>query len=159
MGDEMKEGEVKEGEVKEGEMKEGEVKEGEVKEGEMKEGEMKEGEVKVKEEIKKKVKKEIYDPNKNNAIEEAIDTFGLWPFKTPETTTEPPKKRGEHHTGSFITKNIIVNKKGERIAYGGGKYSIDSIHLISIEEKMLLLVFIFVMVMVKFVLMVRILLM
>lgn len=148
MGDEVKE------EVKEGEMKESEVKE-EVKEGEVKEGEVKE----VKEELKKKVKKEIYDPNKNNAIEEAIDTFGLWPFKTPETTTEPPKKRGEHHTGSFITKNIIVNKKGERIAYGGGKYSIYSIHLISIEEKMLLLVFIFVMVMVKFVLMVRILLM
>ena len=144
MGDEMKEGEVKEGE-----MKEGEVKEGEVKEGEMKEGEMKEGEVKVKEEIKKKVKKEIYDPNKNNAIEEAIDTFGLWPFKTPETTTEPPKKRGEHHTGSYVTKNIIINKKGERIAYGGGKYYSFYLYLISIEEKMLLLVFIFVMVMVK----------
>ena len=123
------------------EMKEGEVKEGEVKEGEMKEGEMKEGEVKV--------KKEIYDPNKNNAIEEAIDTFGLWPFKTPETTTEPPKKRGEHHTGSFVTKNIIINKKGERIAYGGGKYYSFYLYLISIEEKMLLLVFIFVMVMVK----------
>ena len=131
------------------EMKEGELKEGEVKEGEMKEGEMKEGEVKVKEEIKKKVKKEIYDPNKNNAIEEAIDTFGLWPFKTPETTTEPPKKRGEHHTGSYVTKNIIINKKGERIAYGGGKYYSFYLYLISIEEKMLLLVFIFVMVMVK----------
>ena len=137
MGDEVKEGEVKEGEVKEGEVKEGEMKEGEMKEGEMKE------------EIKKKVKKEIYDPNKNNAIEEAIDTFGLWPFKTPETTTEPPKKRGEHHTGSFVTKNIIINKKGERIAYGGGKYYSFYLYLISIEEKMLLLVFIFVMVMVK----------
>ena len=153
MGDEMKEGELKEGEVKEGEMKEGEMKEGEMKEGEVKvkEGEVKvkEGEVKVKEEIKKKVKKEIYDPNKNNAIEEAIDTFGLWPFKTPETTTEPPKKRGEHHTGSYVTKNIIINKKGERIAYGGGKYYSFYLYLISIEEKMLLLVFIFVMVMVK----------
>ena len=149
MGDEMKEGEVKEGEVKEGEVKEGEMKEDEMKEDEMKEGEVKEGEVKVKEEIKKKVKKEIYDPNKNNAIEEAIDTFGLWPFKTPETTTEPPKKRGEHHTGSYVTKNIIINKKGERIAYGGGKYYSFYLYLISIEEKMLLLVFIFVMVMVK----------
>ena len=126
-----------------------EMKEGEMKEGEVKEGEMKEGEVKVKEEIKKKVKKAIYDPNKNNAIEEAIDTFGLWPFKTPETTTEPPKKRGEHHTGSYVTKNIIINKKGERIAYGGGKYYSFYLYLISIEEKMLLLVFIFVMVMVK----------
>lgn len=76
------------------------------------------------EESKKPVKphKEHYDTNKNSSMEERIDTFGEWPFKNPEETqSEPKKKRGEHPTGSFITKNIIINKAGERIAYGGGK--------------------------------------
>ena len=65
---------------------------------------------------------EHYDTNKNNKIEEMLDTFGDWPFKMPEELQkETPVKRGTHHSGSFVTKNIIVNKKGQRIAYGGGK--------------------------------------
>lgn len=69
-----------------------------------------------------KAPKEHYDTNKNNSMEERIDTFGEWPFKNPEETQPEPKmKRGEHPSGSFITKNIIINKAGERIAYGGGK--------------------------------------
>lgn len=67
---------------------------------------------------------EHYDTNKNNKIEEMLDTFGEWPFKMPEELQEEtPVKRGTHHSGSFVTKNIIVNKKGQRIAYGGGKWA------------------------------------
>lgn len=62
-----------------------------------------------------KAKRVAYDPNRNNAIEEQLDTFGEWPFRNPTATptapVEPKKQR----------KNVIVNKKGVRIAYGGGK--------------------------------------
>ena len=48
-------------------------------------------------------------------MEEQLDTFGDWPFRNPTATptapVEPKKQR----------KNVIVNKKGVRIAYGGGK--------------------------------------
>lgn len=56
-----------------------------------------------------------YDPNRNNAMEEQLDTFGDWPFRNPTATptapVEPKKQR----------KNVIMSKKGVRIAYGGGK--------------------------------------
>ncbi|KAK8824607.1 hypothetical protein WA577_007003 [Blastocystis sp. JDR] len=62
-----------------------------------------------------KAKRVTYDPNRNNAMEEQLDTFGDWPFRNPTATptapVEPKKQR----------KNVIVNKKGVRIAYGGGK--------------------------------------
>ena len=62
-----------------------------------------------------KPKRVAYDPNRNNAMEEQLDTFGEWPFRNPTATptapVEPKKQR----------KNVIVNKKGVRIAYGGGK--------------------------------------
>ena len=62
-----------------------------------------------------KAKRVAYDPNRNNAMEEQLDTFGDWPFRNPTATptapVEPKKQR----------KNVIVNKKGVRIAYGGGK--------------------------------------
>lgn len=64
---------------------------------------------------KTKAKRVTYDPNRNNAMEEQLDTFGEWPFRNPTATptapVEPKKQR----------KNVIVNKKGVRIAYGGGK--------------------------------------
>lgn len=62
-----------------------------------------------------KAKRVTYDPNRNNAMEEQLDTFGDWPFRNPTATptapVEPKKQR----------KNVIVSKKGVRIAYGGGK--------------------------------------
>lgn len=62
-----------------------------------------------------KPKRVTYDPNRNNAMEEQLDTFGDWPFRNPTATptapVEPKKQR----------KNVIVSKKGVRIAYGGGK--------------------------------------
>lgn len=62
-----------------------------------------------------KPKRVTYDPNRNNAMEEQLDTFGDWPFRNPTATptapVEPKKQR----------KNVIMSKKGVRIAYGGGK--------------------------------------
>lgn len=70
-----------------------------------------------KSETEKKAKPVMYDPNRNNAIEEQLDTFGDWPFRnataTPTAPVEPKKQR----------KNVIVSKKGVRIAYGGGKWA------------------------------------
>ena len=70
-----------------------------------------------KSETEKKAKPVMYDPNRNNAIEEQLDTFGEWPFRnataTPTAPVEPKKQR----------KNVIVSKKGVRIAYGGGKWA------------------------------------
>lgn len=71
-----------------------------------------------KEEKKKKKKRVVYDEQRNNEIEEQLDTFGVWPFKSVK---DAPKEKKERE-GVKITKNIIVNKKGVRIAYGGGKW-------------------------------------
>mgnify|MGYP000544982983 CR=1 FL=1 len=67
---------------------------------------------------KKEKKRVVYDEQRNNEIEEQLDTFGVWPFKSVK---DAPKEKKERE-GVKITKNIIVNKKGVRIAYGGGKW-------------------------------------
>lgn len=67
---------------------------------------------------KEKKKRVVYDEQRNNEIEEQLDTFGVWPFKSVK---DAPKEKKERD-GIKITKNIIVNKKGVRIAYGGGKW-------------------------------------
>lgn len=69
-------------------------------------------------EKKEKKKRVVYDEQRNNEIEEQLDTFGVWPFKSVK---DAPKEKKERE-GVKITKNIIVNKKGVRIAYGGGKW-------------------------------------
>lgn len=71
-----------------------------------------------KKEKKEKKKRVVYDEQRNNEIEEQLDTFGVWPFKSVK---DAPKEKKERE-GVKITKNIIVNKKGVRIAYGGGKW-------------------------------------
>lgn len=75
------------------------------------------------EEMKESVhsKREYYDANKNNQVEEQLDTTGMWPLKAVKDTEPEVKKRGNHSSGSFITKNIQITKDGTRVAYGGGK--------------------------------------
>ena len=75
--------------------------------------------------------REIYDANRNNAIEEMLDTFGVWPYREKSeqptamasATVEGEEKEEEkrHCSGSIIRKNIQVTKDGVRVAYGGGK--------------------------------------
>ena len=75
------------------------------------------------EEMKESVhsKREYYDANKNNQVEEQLETTGMWPLKAVKDTEPEVKKRGNHSSGSFITKNIQITKDGTRVAYGGGK--------------------------------------
>lgn len=91
---------------------------------EEKKSEEKKSEEKKSEEKKKgtpHVKRELYYENRNNKTEEELDTFGMWPFKAVKDKEPEKKKRGQHCSGSFITKNIQITKDGTRVAYGGGK--------------------------------------
>lgn len=63
----------------------------------------------------------IYDANRNNEIEEFLDRFGTHPLRRNASGAKETHPRGEHVTGSFITKHVQVTKEGVRVAYGGGK--------------------------------------
>lgn len=73
------------------------------------------------EKIAVRSKREYYDFNRNNQVEELLDTAGMWPMKAVKDPEPEVKKRGNHCSGSYITKNIQITKDGTRVAYGGGK--------------------------------------
>lgn len=68
----------------------------------------------------------IYDANRNNEIEEFLDRFGSHPLRRNASGAKEPHPRGEHVTGSYITKHVQVTKEGVRVAYGGGKWAFPS---------------------------------
>ena len=71
--------------------------------------------------------REVYDANRNNAIEEMLDTFGVWPLREKTVSNDNDNDNGgkegaEKEEGKTkLRKYIQVTKDGARVAYGGGK--------------------------------------
>lgn len=76
----------------------------------------------------------FYDANRNNEIEEFLDRFGSHPLRRYATAAKESHPRGEHVTGSFITKHVQVTKEGIRVAYGGGKWAFH--RAFQVDERM-----------------------
>ena len=65
--------------------------------------------------------REIYDGNRNNAIEEMLDTFGVWPLREKAALSEQSGGSEQGEKKNKLRKYIQTTKDGIRIAYGGGK--------------------------------------
>ena len=75
--------------------------------------------------------REVYDANRNNAIEEMLDTFGVWPLREKTVSSDDGDGDGngdgseegaEKEKGKDKPRKYIqVTKDGARVAYGGGK--------------------------------------
>ena len=83
--------------------------------------------------------REVYDANRNNAIEDMLDTFGVWPLREKTASSNADHGDGseegmeKEERKSRPRKYIQMTKDGARVAYGSGKYDLIELDWIGLD--------------------------